>query len=506
MLCASRFLASFAEGSLSFVEELLAAVLNDEACQRHQGDGEHELQAVDADEEFAGHELRDAAVDAHDERRHRDDEHEDHRHVEHPALAIRHLEEDGEGDQDECGEQLVGCAEQRPDIHVAGEAEAVGEDEREDCGDVFVHEELLRAARLDAIARLDHLLHGHAADAGDGVDRRHAECRYAHRDEAGREASRQAEDVREERADAGSKDLERRALCHDTVRCSSAGNGEGDDAEHALTEHRAVAYWQHIRLVGDGLRGRARGNEAVETGDSAAGDRDEEDWEQRLAIDFKTDKGRHIDGWVCGEDADDAAGDHAEQQERAQVIARLHEQPHRQDSCDEAVAENNVAPSRHIEVERELHADREHRDDEHDGDDELQDAGRLDLADEDAEAHGDDDVEHGDRSGLCARRVKRAVGAEAVERLRDDIGKRCDDEQREEPAEQQEQAAARAADVLLDEQAHRLAFILDRSVERREILDRAEERAADQDPEEGRQPAEHRGDDWAGHRACARDG
>ena len=244
----------------------------------------------------------------------------------------------------------------------------------------------------------------------------------------------------------------------------------------------------------------------METGDSAAGDRDEEDREQRLAIDFKTDEGRHIDRGVCGEDADDAAGDHAEQQEGAQVIARLHEQPHRQDSGDEAVTEDDVAPSRHIEVERELHADREHRDDEHDGDDELQDAGRLDLADEDAEAHGDDDVEHGNRSGLCARRVERAVGAEAVERLRDDIGKRCDDEQREEPAEQQEQAAARAADVLLDEQAHRLAFILDRCVERREILDRAEERAANQDPEEGRQPAEHRGDDWAGHRACARDG
>ena len=244
----------------------------------------------------------------------------------------------------------------------------------------------------------------------------------------------------------------------------------------------------------------------METGDSAAGDRDEEDREQRLAIDFKTDEGRHVDGRVGSEDADDAARDHAEEQEGAQVIARLHEQPHRQDGCDEAVAEDDVAPRRHIEVEREVHADREHRDDEHDGNDELQDAGRLDLADEDAEAHGDDDVEHGNRSGLCARRVERAVGAEAVERLRDDIGKGCDDEQREEPAEQQEQAASRAADILLNQQAHRLAFILDRCVERREILDCAEERAADQDPEEGRQPAEHRCDDWAGHRACARDG
>ena len=37
-------------------------MLDDEARERHQGDGEHELQAVDADEELAGHELHDAAV------------------------------------------------------------------------------------------------------------------------------------------------------------------------------------------------------------------------------------------------------------------------------------------------------------------------------------------------------------------------------------------------------------------------------------------------------------
>ena len=43
---------------------------------------------------------------------------------------------------------------------------------------------------------------------------------------------------------------------------------------------------------------------------------------------------------------------------------------------------------------------------------------------------------------------------QSVERRSDDIAKSGDDQQAEDPAEEQEQAAARRADVLFDEDAH----------------------------------------------------
>ena len=481
-------------------------MLDDEHGERHKCKRKDELEAVDADDEAAGHELRDNAVDAHDERRHRDAEHEDHRHVEHPALAPCDFEEHGKRDEHERGEQLVRRAEERPDVHIASEAEPVGEYEREDGRDVFVHEEARRGARLLTRRWFEHLLQGHAADARDGVDRRHAERRDAHRDEAGGEACREPEDLREKGADAAREDLERRALRHDAVLRGRAGDDECDDAEQALAEHRSVADGQHVALVRDGLGGRAGRDEAVEAGDRAAGNRDEEDREERLAVHLEADERRHVDGRIRREHADNAAGHHAEEQERAQVVARLHEQPHRQDRRDEAIAEDDVAPRRHVEIERELHADGEHTRDEHDRYEEFQCAGGLHLADEDTERHRDDDVEHRDRRGLRARRVERAARREAVERLGNDVGERCDDEQRKEPAEKQEQAAARLTDVLLDEHAHRLALTLDRGVERREILYAAEKGTADEDPEQRRRPAEHRRDDRARHRTRARDG
>ena len=76
----------------------------------------------------------------------------------------------------------------------------------------------------------------------------------------------------------------------------------------------------------------------------------------------------------------------------------------------------------------------------------------------------------------------------------------------EQPAEQQEQLAAQLADVLLDQQAHGLAVVLDAGIQGAEVGDSAEKDAAQQNPEQDGQPAEGRGLDGAGDRAGAGDG
>ncbi len=100
-----------------------------------------------------------------------------------------------------------------------------------------------------------------------------------------------------------------------------AGDDEGDDAEHGLDEHRAIANRQHILLIGHGLGGRAGGNEAVETGNGTAGDRDEQNWEQALALDLEANESRHVEHRVRDDDADDTAEDHAQKQEGTQTEA-----------------------------------------------------------------------------------------------------------------------------------------------------------------------------------------
>ena len=79
---------------------------------------------------------------------------------------------------------------------------------------------------------------------------------------------------------------------------------------------------------------------------------------------------------------------------------------------------------------------------------------------------------------------------EGVEGAGDHVCEGSNDDAAEQPAEQQEQLAAGLADVLLDQQAHGFTVVLDGSVQSAEVSDSAEKDAADQYPEQNRQPAE----------------
>ena len=87
-------------------------------------------------------------------------------------------------------------------------------------------------------------------------------------------------EAHEEAGNAAAEDLERSAVCGGAV-CSSRSTGhtQGDDSQQAFQHHGTVADLQHILLIGNGLGGGAGRHQTVETGNSAAGNGNEQDGE-----------------------------------------------------------------------------------------------------------------------------------------------------------------------------------------------------------------------------------
>ena len=79
-------------------------------------------------------------------------------------------------------------------------------------------------------------------------------------------------------------------------------------------------------------------------------------------------------------------------------------------------------------------------------------------------------------------------------------------QQAKQPAEQQEKLSAQLSDILLDQHTHGLTVILHTGIECTEVCHGAEEDAAQQNPEQHRQPAEGSGLDGTGHGTCTGNG
>ena len=212
------------------------------------------------------------------------------------------------------------------------------------------------------------------------------------------------------------------------------------------------------------------------------------------------------------EKADDRARDHADEHEGGHVVARLLQKPHRENGGEEDVDERDVAPSHLAEDEWAVHADGERGNDAEDAEHGFLPAREVQLllhkAEDDGEHHEHDGHHTGCAVGLrgvseLRHAIDHGVG---VERAGDHVGERRDDDQAEQPAEQQKQLAAELADVLFDQHAHGLAVVFDGGVQRAEVRHSAEEDAAEQHPQQHRQPAERGGLNRAGDRARARDG
>ncbi len=254
----------------------------------------------------------------------------------------------------------------------------------------------------------------------------------------------------------------------------------------------------------------------MEAGECAAGDGDEEDREEELAGSVgEADEGRsgHL-ALAVGthdEDAEDSCDDHDDHHDGGEVVTRLLQGLDRHGGCEHEVCHGHSNPAVLVEIERKLHADSEHEDEQHDSADEFLPALEVELAAGPAEEDGDEGEEQGDGASSATVVGLGIVDSTAVshghlEGACNHGGEGSDDDEAEEPAEEQEQATAGLADVLLDELGKRLAVVLHGSIESAEVMDSAKEDATDEDPEHDRDPAECHGDDGARDRASAADG
>lgn len=116
--------------------------------------------------------------DCHNERCEGYNEHEAHWTIEHPAFFTGRFEKYRKCDQDEGGEELVGCAEERPYVHVSAEAEKIAEEECDDRGEAGIRQDSLKRRHRSWIGAVAHeqFLEGHTTDTSNRVKRGQGEC------------------------------------------------------------------------------------------------------------------------------------------------------------------------------------------------------------------------------------------------------------------------------------------------------------------------------------------
>ena len=258
----------------------------------------------------------------------------------------------------------------------------------------------------------------------------------------------------------------------------------------------------------------------MEAGEGTAGNGNKQDREHHARSAGEAGKGRSGDGGLAvntqDDDTEDSAGDHDDHHDGSEVVARGLEHLDGHGASKDQVDHDNGEPLELVQVDRELHTDGKHENHEDHAGDELGSTGEVELLlgptkgdSDEGEQDGDGTSAAGgiglgevDGTGSSTRSVN---GRGEHERLADHVGEGGDDDDAEQPAEQQEQATAGLADVLLDELSERLAVVLHRSVQSTKVVDGAKEDAADEDPEHDGQPAKGHGDDRTRDRASTAD-
>ena len=100
----------------------------------------------------------------------------------------------------------------------------------------------------------------------------------------------------------------------------------------------------------------------MEAGNGTTSDRHKEHREEVHALDVPTDESRHIDRGVLHEHANNAAQNHAQEQEHAQIVTRLLQEPHRHHGSGKEVGEHDIAPRDVVSVHRIFDTEPKHDD------------------------------------------------------------------------------------------------------------------------------------------------
>ena len=257
----------------------------------------------------------------------------------------------------------------------------------------------------------------------------------------------------------------------------------------------------------------------MEAGDSAAGDGDEQRREQVAdgaagrgnGVIEAGECGHCVDAGVAADDADECEDHHAVEQEGAQVVTGLQEDPYRSDGGDENVhaADDHpclIAEVDGVPVQTENHAANDEGNADNGGNTERS----VSSVNEEAEEDSDDDEEDGDHRGACVccagRVVDGAVFKEGgLEGVGDDGSKCGNDEQEGQVSEGDEQTLCLETDTVFDNGADGLALIADGCEQSAEVMHAAEEDTAYEYPKSDGDPAENSGLDRSVYGACARD-
>ena len=322
-----------------------------------------------------------------------------------------------------------------------------------------------------------------------------------------------------------------------------ADGAQRDHREHALDEHATIADRLRLALLVELFRRGTRSDEAMEAGDCAARDGDEQRREQKAGSsglvrdglarlvdellagggvesgvggdkagerrNLQVSRGAHD---ACAHDADDGEDDHAIKQIARQVVARLQENPHRGDGGDQDVHAEDDHPRVIIERDRNAHkrqvvSDGNHDDNQDDRRDNVHGAGNVAAARDEAVDDGDTDEDDRDHGRLLVGQVRRGgSGGADGERVGNDGGKCGNDQQQRQIREDAEQLLRRAVDILGNNNGQRLALMAQRREQAAEVVHSAEEDAADEHPQKHGHPAEHGRLDGAVDGACAGDG
>ncbi|MNW95743.1 hypothetical protein D3C86_251650 [compost metagenome] len=283
----------------------------------------------------------------------------------------------------------------------------------------------------------------------------------------------------------------------------------GHDRHERLHQHTAVADVASVGFVIQQLRRGARRDQCVEARYRTASDGDEQEREQTAlphrasAID-ELGQRRHFQLGHGHQNTDRQGDDGADFQERRQVVARCQNQPNRQRCSDETVTDQHPGnlhagegerlgphrissnlPTEPDRPEQQQHADH--------GD--FADAARADVAHVNAHEHRDRDGRH------HRENAPRAFG----QGFHHDQRQHREDDDHDQEAAEQGNGAGHAAHFFTHHVAQGTAVAPGRHEQHHEVLHRARQHHAGNQPERAGQVAHLRGQHRADQRSGARD-
>ena len=397
----------------------------------------------------------------------------------------------------QCGNHLVCSTEDRPDSlpgsdDLAGHVVGLGVNQNNRQGNY--KDRRGNHANLTACELLDLI----TTKARSGVKRGQQEAVDGNSAKTGTERGIKT-DKRRELTKALGENLNRRKPLS-ALKAKNHQRTDGDNGYKPLDKHSAVTDQLGILFAAKLAAGRAGADQAMETGNSAAGDQNEHSRPHRLGAEAKVlnvlDDHRHGLGVkvAAGKHAVGANADREVQEIRSEVVTGLKQHPHRQDRSKEDVNAKESVPE--VNAVREDTIDkpgsslsvdlRAAEEDSRKHNDRYDPQGHMPFVNHQSGNAGQDDEQRADKSDD-------RIGSKRTGRHDQED---CNDKDQRQDREAEEQVFTCLANVLLNDRANRVAVVTKRSNDCPHIVGTAQECGTDNAPQNRGQPTElHRSGD-----------